>query len=184
MIVQCPQCQTKYRLAESKLAGRPEIKLRCRKCGTTFPARAQTPPPAPPPPPQPVVTTAPATDTPSPSAEVTAVNPKARGPQLPGDKNVSLSVIAGPLKGNTFPITQPRVILGRAGVDIVVADTEISRQHCALEVHQDTVMLVDLGSTNGTFVDGDRIESQELEHLSEFRIGGITFILTMTNKTS
>ncbi|MFQ5778815.1 MAG: FHA domain-containing protein [Terriglobia bacterium] len=181
MIVQCPQCQTKYRLAESKLAGRPEIRLRCRKCGTTFPARAQQPAP---PPPSPVVTTAPGTDAPPPSAEATAVDPKARGPQLPGDKNVTLAAIDGPLKGKTFPITKPRVILGRAGVDIVVTDKEISRQHCALEVHRDAVMLVDLGSTNGTFVDGERIESHELEHLSEFRIGETTFILTLTHKAS
>jgi len=65
-----------------------------------------------------------------------------------------------------------------AGTDIVVDDSEVSRQHCALEVHGAKVLLVDLGSTNGTFVGGQRIEASEIEHLGEFRIGGTTFMLT------
>ncbi|MEE8201759.1 MAG: FHA domain-containing protein, partial [Candidatus Acidoferrales bacterium] len=66
--------------------------------------------------------------------------------------------------------------------DIVVEDPEISRKHCALEVHGNSALLVDLGSTNGTFIEGQRIETHELEHLAEFRIGATTLMFTVSQK--
>jgi hypothetical protein len=93
------------------------------------------------------------------------------GPWLDRDKVVSLVVIDGPLKGKVFPVIKPRVSLGRCEGDIVLEDSEISRKHCALEVHGTTAVLADLGSTNGTFVDDERIETHQLEHMSEFRLG-------------
>ncbi len=92
-------------------------------------------------------------------------------PWLDRDKVVSLVVIDGPLKGKVFPVIKPRVLLGRCEGDIVLEDSEISRKHCALEVHGTTAVLADLGSTNGTFVDDERIETHQLEHMSEFRLG-------------
>lgn len=161
MVVECPQCQAKYRLDESQHAGRTEITIRCTKCGARFAERL---PAAPGPPPS------------------TDPSQKPAAPELPQDKNVALAVTQGPLKGKVFPITQPRVVLGRAGADIVVADGEVSRQHCALEIHGQRARLLDLGSTNGTWVDGERVEARELEHLSEFRIGETVLIFTVTNK--
>lgn len=161
MVVECPQCQAKYRLDETQLAGRTEVTIRCTKCGSRFAERL------------PALPGTPAGTDPSQTPLV---------PELPADKNVALAVTQGPLKGKVFPISQPRVVLGRAGADIVVADGEISRQHCALEVYGRRARLLDLGSTNGTWVDGERVETRELEHLSEFRIGGTVFILTVTNK--
>jgi pSer/pThr/pTyr-binding forkhead associated (FHA) protein len=51
-----------------------------------------------------------------------------------------------------------------------------------LEIFGRTARLQDLGSTNGTWVNGERVESRELEHLSEFRIGSSLLIFTVTNK--
>lgn len=168
MIVQCPNCQAKYRLEDKFLASRAEIKLRCTKCHITFPAL-------------PASAAAPPVAAPS-VQEATLVSGQRREPQLPTDKRVALSVTQGPLKGKVFPVTKPRVVLGRVGADIVVDDAEVSRKHCALEIHGETAMLVDLGSTNGTFANGQRVETHELEHLSEFRIGATTLMLTITNK--
>jgi len=68
--------------------------------------------------------------------------------------------------------------------DIVVADPEVFRLHCAIEVSGPRALVVDLGTTNGTFVDGKKIKSHELQHLSEFRIGASTLLFTVTDKDS
>ncbi len=172
MVVECPQCQAKYQLDEKQFAGRTEITVRCTHCGARFPEKVPEALTEPEPgPPQPFTEEAFAAPAPAPG-----------GPELPREQTVSLAVTEGPLKGNVYPITQPRVVVGRAGADIIVADTEVSRQHCALEVYGRTAKLQDLGSTNGTWANGERIESVELQHLSEFRIGSTVFIFTVTNK--
>lgn len=115
------------------------------------------------------------------SLEATILRSGAR-PWLDQDKVVSLVVIDGPMKGKVFPITKPRVSLGRYETDIVLEDSEISRTHCALEVRGGSALLVDLGSTNGTFVDDQRIETQELEHMSEFRLGSTVVMFSARAK--
>jgi len=92
-------------------------------------------------------------------------------PWLDENKVVSLVVIDGPFKGQVFPVTKPRLLLGRSEADIVLDDSEISRKHCVLEVHGSSAVLADLGSTNGTFVDDEKIETHQLQHMSEFRLG-------------
>lgn len=169
MIIECPQCKTKYRLDEKQFAGKPQLQVRCQRCQKTFPvqAPAETPP-------KESVGTAPLG-----MPEATLVSQAGTGLNLPADKRLSLSVTSGKDKGQVHQISKPRMVLGRTGADIAVDDPEVSRQHCALEVHGARVLLIDLGSTNGTFVGGQRVESSELEHLGEFRIGGTTLMLTV-----
>ena len=108
-----------------------------------------------------------------------------RKPWLDEAKVVSLVVIDGPLKGQVFPVTKPRVLLGRTEGDIVLDDSEISRKHCALEVHGSSAVLADLGSTNGTFVGKDRIrESVVIENRSKFRVGGVELAFVVTDRAS
>lgn len=57
-----------------------------------------------------------------------------------------------------YPITQEITILGREAInDVVVNDVEVSRRHCRLMLDQNGYVLEDLGSTNGTFVNGQRV---------------------------
>ncbi|MGH9863443.1 MAG: FHA domain-containing protein [Candidatus Acidiferrales bacterium] len=176
MVVECPQCQAKYQLDEKQFAGRTEITVRCTRCGARFPEKV----------PEALIEPEPEAGPPQPFTEEAFAAPATpsapSSPELPGEHNVSLAVTEGPLKGNVYPIAQSRVVVGRAGADIIVADTEVSRQHCALEIYGRTAKLQDLGSTNGTWANGERIESVELEHLSEFRIGSTVLIFTVTNK--
>ena len=86
------------------------------------------------------------------------------------------------MKGKIFPVTKPRVLLGRRETDIVLEDSDVSRKHCYLELHGGSALLVDLGSTNGTFVDDQRIETRQIEHMSEFRVGSTTLILSVREK--
>lgn len=103
-------------------------------------------------------------------------------PQLPADQTVALAVIEGPARGQVFRLSKPKVVLGRSGADIVLYDPEVSRRHCALEVHGSTATLSDLGTTNGTFVGNKSIQHSELRNLSRFRIGATTLMFTVTDK--
>jgi pSer/pThr/pTyr-binding forkhead associated (FHA) protein len=103
-------------------------------------------------------------------------------PWLDEGKVVSLVVIQGPLKGQVFPLTKPKVLLGRQEADIILDDSEVSRKHCALEVHGSTAVLADLASTNGTFVDDEKIETHELQHMSEFRLGSTVMMFSARTK--
>src|SRR4051812_10556332 len=67
------------------------------------------------------------------------------------------------LTGRELELTQPgRYVLGRSGAcDIQLPNTleflDISRQHCVLDVGPPLVRVRDLGSRNGTFINGERI---------------------------
>jgi len=74
------------------------------------------------------------------------------------------------------------MVIGRAGSDVLLNDPECSRQHAAIEVSDDKVFLVDLGSTNGTYVADKRITQLELENRSEFDVGSTTLMLIRTRK--
>src|SRR4029077_9734266 len=89
---------------------------------------------------------------------------------LPQGKRISLAVIAGPDAGSVYRIEKPRVTIGRASADLTLNDTEASRVHAAIEVRDVAILLRDLGSTNGTLVDGQRIlDAVELQDKSEFQ---------------
>ena len=100
-------------------------------------------------------------------------------PHLPKDRSISLLVTGGELKGKSFPVQKAQTLLGRSGGDIEIPDAGVSRNHCVLEVHDTYALLVDLDSVNGTFVNGKKIASCELEHLSEFRIGNTTLMFAL-----
>lgn len=66
----------------------------------------------------------------------------------------------GPNPGKVFALEKPDLTIGRdIGNDIVINDAEVSRKHARLYIQGDQYILEDLGSTNGTFVNGARIAS-------------------------
>jgi len=107
--------------------------------------------------------------------DTTRVSRKAADQKLPQDKIISLTATEGPLKGKAFSIMKPRVSLGRSPAnDVVVDDPDVSRVHCVVEIRGAAGVLVDLNSSNGTYVDEKKVQTFQLEHLSEFRIGKTT----------
>jgi S-DNA-T family DNA segregation ATPase FtsK/SpoIIIE len=94
--------------------------------------------------------------------------------RLPRDKRVVLVVIGGPAMGAEREVDRVPFTLGRQGADFTVADQSVSRLHAMLTVEGGRFVLRDQKSTNGTFVDGERIEETTLTHGSKFRLGDTT----------
>src|SRR5690349_12734612 len=68
-----------------------------------------------------------------------------------------LRVTSGPGAGNSIEING-QIVLGRHDADYIVDDTEVSRRHAVVRPLRGGLEVEDLGSANGTFVDGQRIE--------------------------
>jgi len=81
----------------------------------------------------------------------------------------------------SYPLGETdRWVMGRApDCDIQVKDSQVSRRHCVLTYLSSRWVLEDLGSNNGTLVNGVKIERAELKEGDEFRLGGTTLALVM-----
>ena len=75
--------------------------------------------------------------------------------------------------GRRYPIVSSSVVLGRSSeAGILVDDTGVSRRHLEIRTRSGRVYAVDLGSTNGSFVNGQRIDGQvELSDGSAITMG-------------
>jgi len=88
----------------------------------------------------------------------------------------SLVIVDGSARGREIPLAAVRTVLGRGpGVDVVVPDPALSRQHFALELTGSAAHIRDLGSTNGIVVNGQAVESAELAHGDRIRAGDHVF---------
>ena len=176
MIVSCPQCGVKYRFERETLEGESK-KVKCAKCEHVFTIQA-------------------------PEVEDTLMGSKDGKSKADGDTTqvvksddiitangdgtsfdgmrLSLAILSGPLAGQVFQIQKKVTLIGRAQGDIITSDPEVSRKHCHVEVRPDGVYLTDLGSTNGTFLDGKAILDARLEDKSEFVVGSTSIMLIIS----
>jgi hypothetical protein len=91
---------------------------------------------------------------------------------------IDLRVLAGPYKGRVFSFTQADTFLIGRTIDshlYLPEDKFFSRHHCLLEITPPHCRLRDLGSTNGTFVNGRRVAEASLQHGDEIQ-GGETVL--------
>jgi pSer/pThr/pTyr-binding forkhead associated (FHA) protein len=73
----------------------------------------------------------------------------------------SLLFRSGDLKGRRLPIKVPVVNIGRGDYnDIVIGDASVSTMHAKLQRREEVWILIDLGSTNGTYVEGERLSGE------------------------
>ena len=88
-----------------------------------------------------------------------------------------LRVKEGPARNTEFRLRNDPVQIGRAlSCQLRIAGERISRQHAKIEPADGGFVLTDLKSSNGTFVNGERVENRKLEHGDEITIGNVTFL--------
>ena len=73
--------------------------------------------------------------------------------------------------------------VGRStGAEFIVEAALVSRLHCQLTATDDSVQVKDLGSTNGTFVNGKRVSAGELKEGDTLSIGRVDLIVSRTGE--
>ncbi|HEY1683121.1 MAG TPA: ATP-binding protein [Tepidisphaeraceae bacterium] len=85
---------------------------------------------------------------------------------------LTLLVLQGPDKGRRYELPDAPAALGRESRQIPITDNTVSRRHCQLEPNNGKWVLKDLGSSNGTYVNGLKVQgSQELRLGDQIRLG-------------
>ena len=106
--------------------------------------------------------------------------PRTRTPLPPLDEpEPSLVVTEGPLAGLRL-LLDSELVLGRGKADVVLQDEEVSRRHALIRHANGRLVLYDLGSLNGTWVNGDRVidEPRTLTVGDKIQLGATTIAVT------
>lgn len=94
---------------------------------------------------------------------------------LKGEEKAYILFISGPLIGKMYLLEQAETVVGRSdSSDICIADTRISRKHLRICLAEGQAVIEDLGSTNGTFVNGERVKSRLLQNGDKVHISSDT----------
>jgi hypothetical protein len=85
--------------------------------------------------------------------------------------------------GSTYDLQTPVTLLGRGtDCDLRLVDPGVSRHHAELRVEDDQVVLVDLGSTNGTFVNGQPVRRVVLTDGTNVTLGRTTMVFRQDDR--
>jgi pSer/pThr/pTyr-binding forkhead associated (FHA) protein len=92
-------------------------------------------------------------------------------------------VRAGAMKGQRLIVKTPIVNIGRADYnDLVLPDESVSTSHAKLQRREGVWVLVDLDSTNGTFVDGERVQGETpIAPGTNVRLGDVALVFEPTD---
>ena len=106
--------------------------------------------------------------------------PRVASSQYPGRPRLGVSGSSpgtGVTAGSTYELHTPVTLLGRGtDCDLRLVDPGVSRHHSELRVEDGQVVLVDLGSTNGTFVNGQPVRRVALVDGTTVTLGRTTMI--------
>ena len=91
-----------------------------------------------------------------------------------------LTAIAGRLKGSVFPIETLPLVIGReTAATLCIADASVSRRHSQIERENEDLVILDLESLNGTFINDVPIKRRTLQHGDRVRIGDSQFLFLL-----
>jgi pSer/pThr/pTyr-binding forkhead associated (FHA) protein len=85
----------------------------------------------------------------------------------------ALKFISGKYQDGEFPLPdRGEVLIGRTtDLDLVLVEDMVSRKHAKLTIENESLTIMDLGSTNGTFVNGEKIKRREVKDQDRILIG-------------
>lgn len=84
-----------------------------------------------------------------------------------------------------FPIRKPETVIGRReDCDLRIAVGDVSRKHSKVSVDGDAARVEDLGSSNGTFVNGKRVNASPLAAGDVLKVGPVIFVVQVGGKPS
>jgi pSer/pThr/pTyr-binding forkhead associated (FHA) protein len=109
-----------------------------------------------------------------------AGNAAAAAPEAPPQAEGELVIASGPDSGHTYRVSGPSIRIGRApDNDLVLRDPATSGHHARVERRGTAFYVVDLGSTNGTLVNGEVVMERELKDGDSITIGqnAVTFAI-------
>ncbi|MBK8692954.1 MAG: DUF4388 domain-containing protein [Deltaproteobacteria bacterium] len=88
-------------------------------------------------------------------------------------KQYLLKFISGKYQGGEFPVAADReIVIGRSNeLDVVLVEDMVSRRHAKITFSNDALTIEDLGSTNGTFVNGEKVKRAKLKEGDRVLIG-------------
>src|SRR5216110_2512848 len=95
----------------------------------------------------------------------------------------ALRFISGKYQGGEFPLRPHReIVIGRSSeLDMVLVEDMVSRKHAEIVTDDKNVSIQDLGSTNGTFVNGEKIRKVDLKDGDRILIGTSIIKLAAVN---
>jgi len=100
---------------------------------------------------------------------------------------LALRFISGKYQGGEFPIEESHpIVVGRSSdLDMVLVEEMVSRKHAKIELKEGKIHIEDLGSTNGTFVNGERIVKGWLKEGDRVLIGSnILKVISVTEESA
>lgn len=114
------------------------------------------------------------------SGAAPAAAPRANVPAAPSRQPVRLQPVLD-IDGQRYSLNAPSIVLGRSSeADILVDDTGVSRRHLEIQTAGGTTTAVDLGSTNGSYVNGHKVAgSTELTDGSTITMGRTKIIFRL-----
>lgn len=91
----------------------------------------------------------------------------------PTNPSYALRFISGKYQGGEFPLVKGReIVIGRSSeLDMVLIEDMVSRRHASIGLAGDEISIADVGSTNGTFVNGEKIKKARLKEGDRILIG-------------
>ncbi len=167
----CPSCRTALRVDPAKLPRRP-ARYRCKRCGTVSLVQEHLHPHVPP--------SGPAR--PEPDVDGTVYHhvsdlSQVGIPRAAYRLVVEVTDASGARRRIEF--SDARITVGRGNVQLRVSDPLVSRLHLEIERVRDRVIVKDLGSTNGTFVNGRTVSAEFVTAADEIRIGNTVLRVTV-----
>ncbi|MCL5073401.1 MAG: FHA domain-containing protein [Actinobacteria bacterium] len=100
--------------------------------------------------------------------------------KIPKNKS-GIIIIKGPNIGDKFYLTKDKFSIGRSSdSDILLDDITVSRQHAIIEKNNEEFILRDLGSLNGTYINGKIINEAKLNNGDKLQIGKYIFLFFST----